>query len=70
VTVRVGGWRPNGVALRVQWNRNGVPIASATGTAYQLVPGDVRQRITVTVTGSLAGYITVAKTSSAIRPRN
>jgi len=70
VTARVGRWRPNGVSLTFQWSRNGVPIAGATGTSYQLVPGDVRQRITVTVTGSLAGYITVAKTSSAIRPRN
>jgi len=70
VTARVGRWRPNGVSLTFQWSRNGVPIAGATGTSYQLVPGDVLQRITVTVTGSLAGYITVAKTSSAIRPRN
>jgi hypothetical protein len=47
------------------WKRNGVAIAGATGAAYTLVLADLNQPITVTVTGTLTGYVTTAKTSEA-----
>jgi len=75
-TVRVGetltatsgsAW-PGSVSLAYQWNRNGAPIAAATSSTYRLVSADSGARITVTVTGSVAGYagksITSAQTVS------
>lgn len=59
-----GAWAPLPVVLAHQWNRNGVPIGGATATSYALTNADAGATITVTVTGSKAGYSAVAKTSA------
>ena len=64
--VATGDWGPQPVALRVQWNRNGAPIAGATGSAYTLTEADVARRISVTVTGSKSAYETASRTSDAV----
>lgn len=73
-TVRVGqtltalrGTWTSGTTLRQQWLRNGVAIPGATGTSYRLTSADVGRNISVRVTGSKAGYGTVARTSAAVR---
>lgn len=63
--VTVGTWGPAPVTKRIQWLRNGKVIRGATRAGYRLVRADRGKRITVRVTGSKAGYTTVARTSAA-----
>ena len=65
LTAKAGTWGPAPVALNYQWKRNGVAISNATASTYVLTTADVAKKITVTVTGSKAGYVTAAKTSAA-----
>ncbi|MEU3847826.1 hypothetical protein AB0E44_12685 [Micrococcus terreus] len=66
VSAARGTWT-SGTTLRQQWLRNGVAIPGATGTSYRLTSADVGRNISVRVTGSKAGYGTVARTSAAVR---
>jgi hypothetical protein len=65
LTATTGTWGPAPVQFGYQWIRGGVPIAGATDATYTPTNDDAGQRLTVTVTGSKAGYATVAKTSSS-----
>jgi hypothetical protein len=64
LTVDPGIWTPGTVALIYRWSRNGVSIGGATATTYTLVKADVGKRITVTVKGVEANYLTQWVTSS------
>ena len=63
LTAASGTWTA-GTRLRHQWLRDGAAITGATATTYRLTAADRGKRISVRVTGSLAGYTTVAKTSA------
>lgn len=63
--VTVGTWKPSGVSFKYQWYVNGKAISGATKSSYKITSGARGKTITVKVTGSKAGYATVAKTSSA-----
>jgi hypothetical protein len=54
----------SGARLTYQWKRNGVAIPGATAASYRLGLGDIGKTITLTVTGSLAGYPTATATST------
>jgi surface antigen len=56
LTVDAGAFRPDAETVAVQWLRDGVPIAGATGTSYQLVNLDLGTRISARVTVGRAGY--------------
>ena len=60
-----GGISPAGPARTFQWKRDGRAIAGATGESYRLVAADAGRRITVTITGTKAGYATSSITSPA-----
>ena len=60
-----GAWGPAGVTLSYQWYRNGKKISKAAKAEYVLVKKDLGKMIRVTVTGRLAGYNTVARTSAS-----
>ncbi len=62
---KAGTWAPAKVTLKYQWLRDGKPIAKATKTSYKLVKADAGHKISVQVTGSKSGYVTVAKISKA-----
>lgn len=64
LTASPGSWHPPAVTLRYQWYRNSKAIRGATKASYKVVKADKSHTIKVKVTGSLAGYTTVAKTSS------
>lgn len=57
-----------GAALRYQWAADGKAIAGATKATFTPSTSHLRKKITVTVTGELAGYHTVTKTSAATAP--
>ncbi|WP_263422334.1 carboxypeptidase regulatory-like domain-containing protein [Arthrobacter sp. StoSoilB5] len=65
LTAVPGIWGPSPVTLTYQWKANGVSITGGTAATYVPVTGDVGKTITVTVTGSKAGYATASKTSAA-----
>jgi hypothetical protein len=62
---KAGTWKPAKVTVKYQWLRDGQPIAKATKSSYKLVKADAGRKITVRVTGSKSGYVSVAKTSKA-----
>ncbi|MFT4217933.1 MAG: hypothetical protein QM619_12230 [Micropruina sp.] len=63
LTASVGGWRPASAYLSVQWRRNGKSISNANHLSYVLESADKGAKISVTVTGTQAGYTSVSKTS-------
>ncbi|OFI38548.1 hypothetical protein BIU82_04305 [Arthrobacter sp. SW1] len=65
LTANPGTWGPAPVTLKYQWYRSGVAISGATATTYTQTSADLGKTMTVRVTGSKAGYTTVAKTSAA-----
>jgi len=67
LTAATGAWSPATVTFGYQWRRDGLAIEGATGSTYELVAADAGRLITVTVTGSLELYTSVAKTSAAKR---
>ncbi|MDQ0866456.1 hypothetical protein QF036_004037 [Arthrobacter globiformis] len=64
LTAAPGTWGPAPVALKYQWKANGIAIAGATASTYKPSAAVVGKTISVTVTGSKAGYNTAAKTSA------
>ena len=64
VGVDASSWTPGGISFSVQWNRDGVPIAGATGELYAPRPLDRGTRLTATVTGTVSGYATRVTTSA------
>jgi hypothetical protein len=68
VTAVPGSWS-QGVSLSYQWLRDGAAISGATLSSYTLVPSDAGRQISVSVTGSSAGYASSTQTSlSRITP--
>ncbi len=67
LTAVPGTWQ-SGVTLSYQWLRNGATITGATTPTFLVVAGDVGQKLTVAVTGSLTGYTSATETSGAVTP--
>ena len=65
LTAVPGTWGPAPVALTYQWNASGVAIVGANQSTLTPTASLVGKTVTVTVTGSKAGYTTVKKTSAA-----
>jgi large repetitive protein len=68
LTADAGSWYPTGPTTAVQWLRNGVPVAGATGSTYALGADDVGARISVRVTATRDGYQPATTTSAATTP--
>ena len=65
LTVDPGMW-DSGVIKAIQWLRDGVAIGGATATTYVVASSDFNHSLSVRVTGSKDGYLTVAKESSPV----
>jgi hypothetical protein len=68
LTAVPGAWSPEPVAFAYQWFSSGVAITGATASTYVPTVSDYGKPLAVRVTGSKAGYITVAKTSTNTAP--
>lgn len=64
VSVDARGWQ-RGATLSVQWLRDGTVITGATRAQYRLNAADRGHRISVRVTGSKPGLVSVSRTSAA-----
>src|SRR5690554_6467460 len=60
-----GTWSAAGVQLSYQWLRNGKAIKGANSAKYKLKKKDVRKRVSVRVTASLAGHLDGVAASSS-----
>lgn len=65
LTATAGTWSPGPVGLAYQWIRDGKVIGGATASTYTAQAADVDAALTVSITGTRAGYNTVTKTSDA-----
>jgi hypothetical protein len=63
LTAKPGKWGPAGVHLSFKWLANGSAISHATGTTLVLAAAQLGKKITVQVTGSKKGFVTVEVTS-------
>ncbi|MGY3380221.1 hypothetical protein ACVWYS_002178 [Arthrobacter sp. TE12231] len=63
LTVKRGTWTW-GTSFKYRWLRNGVPISGAWYSTYKVRTADRGTKLTVSVTGSKAGYKTITTTSS------
>ena len=68
LSVVPGSWTP-GTVFTYQWSANGTAIAGATSAIFiPTLQSQLGQTITVTVTGTKAGYATAQATSAATTP--
>lgn len=67
MTAVAGTWSPSGAALTYQWRRAGAPITGATASSYAPAAADAGTLLSVTVTGTAAGYKPAAATSEPAR---
>lgn len=65
LTVEPGDWGPAPVALTFQWLVNGTPVVDATGRTFQPTADDAGKTVTVAVTGTKPGYVSVTETSES-----
>lgn len=65
VTALAGVW-PTGTSLSYQWLRNGADIVGATQAKYVLTSADGGQKVSVRVTGTLAGHLDAVRTSAQV----
>lgn len=56
-------WSPKPTTLRYQWYRDGKPVKGSTKTTYKVTSKDIWKSVTVQVTGSRKGYVTLGATS-------
>lgn len=67
--VETGTWTPSGETFTYQWFADGTAISGKTGQVLDLTdPAYVGQRITVQVTGALAGYTSASALSLPTEP--
>lgn len=64
LTATVAPWAPAPVDLTYQWNAGGTAIAGATTLSYTPVAADIGKAITLTASGTKAGYETLSATST------
>jgi len=62
MTAKTPGWTA-GTTFTYQWRANGAPVPGATRSSLTLAAAQRGTKITVTVTGSRPGYVTVSHTS-------
>lgn len=65
LTARSGVWGPSNVTLTYQWSADGQAVAGATKSTWTPPASAIGTAITVTVTGTKAGYTPAARSSAA-----
>ncbi|MDQ3156850.1 MAG: carboxypeptidase regulatory-like domain-containing protein [Actinomycetota bacterium] len=64
LTAEDGDWTPSGVAFGYQWLADGAVISGATAKTYVPVAAVVDKKLSVKVTGSKSGLVSVSETSA------
>lgn len=64
LTATPGTWQPAGATLTYQWLRDGKPISGATSTTYVAAALDAGKKLSLKVTGSMAGHTPASATSA------
>jgi hypothetical protein len=66
ITAVPGRW-DDGTTLTYQWLRDGAPIPGATRATHDVTAADHRSILSVVVTGSKPGHVSVSRSSSGVR---
>lgn len=66
LTAVTGSWTASPTGYLYQWNKNNIPIPSATASTYSVVLGDAGSTISVTVTASNLNGESLPVTSSSV----
>jgi len=61
-----GSWQPSATAFTYQWKRDGVPVAGATDSTYELTLDDQDSTLTLTVTATRSSFTSAARTSAPL----
>lgn len=69
LVAKPGAWSPAPTAFAYQWFRDGQAISGATGQRYVVRAADRGHKLTVTVTATRDGYVTLVRRSAAVVPR-
>lgn len=64
LTAKTTAWSPT-ATMRYQWLRNGIAIEGATASTRKLTKDDLGANISVKLTGSRVGFLTVTKLSAS-----
>ncbi|WP_142110938.1 hypothetical protein [Rarobacter incanus] len=65
LSAKAGSWTPTGVQLSYQWLANGVPVPGANAATFVPRAAHVGKAVSVRVSGTKAGLVTVVRTSAA-----
>ena len=65
LTAKAGTWKPAAARVSYQWYRGTTAIKGATASGYTAQAADAGATLSVRVTGSSTGYVTVTKASKA-----
>lgn len=65
LTATVTGWAPSSATFTYQWKRNGAVITGSTSAVRLLTANDAGAKLTVTVTATKPGFISLSATSAA-----
>ena len=66
LTAVTGTWAPVPDAFAYQWSIDGTAVSGATKAVFTLRTSDAGKKVTVTVTGTKAGYTSASATSTAL----
>lgn len=69
LTANPGAWGPGTVSFRYAWKANGVAIGGATAKTFRPTAAQIGKTVTVTVTGSEAGFAPAPAQTSAATAR-
>ncbi|WP_170151993.1 carboxypeptidase regulatory-like domain-containing protein [Subtercola boreus] len=64
LTVAPGSWEPAPVTFTYKWKSNGAVVYGATSSTFTVRPADAGHTITVDVTGSKPGFVSVMRASA------
>ncbi|PFG18261.1 hypothetical protein ATK74_2845 [Propionicimonas paludicola] len=67
LSVNLGTWSPTPTSYRYQWLRDGKTIKKQTAATYLPKASDVGHKLSVRVTGKLAGYTDLTVTTPAVK---
>jgi len=66
LTANTGAWTPTPTSYAYQWYRSGAAISGATAKTYKITASDASKKMSVKVTASRSGFVSVAKTSGSV----
>ena len=68
LTATMPAWTPTADSTTYQWKRDGVTIDGATTLTYRVTAADLGKSLTISASGTKAGFVTAISTSATTAP--